>query len=67
MGHNKHIENSSYKETKMVQFTITDTGNKSMLGFKRFLCVGDGFSGYGNSERDAYQEWAEARYIGEKD
>ncbi|QYU38212.1 hypothetical protein [Enterobacter phage Phc] len=51
----------------MVQFNIIDTGNKALLGFFRFKCTGDGFTGYGNSERDAYQEWAEARYIGDKD
>lgn len=51
----------------MVQFNIIDTGSKDMLGFFRFKCSGDGFTGYGNSERDAFCEWAEARYIGDKD
>lgn len=60
-------QNSSYKESKMVQFNIIDTGRKDMLGFFRFKCSGDGFTGYGNSERDAFCEWAEARYIGDKD
>lgn len=51
----------------MVQFKIVDTGNMSLLGFKRFVCTGDGFTGYGYNEIDAWREWAEARYLGDKD
>jgi hypothetical protein len=51
----------------MVQFEIIDTGYTGMLGFKRFICKGDGFTGYGRDSLDAWREWAEARYIGDAD
>lgn len=51
----------------MLEYEIKDTGDKSLLGFRRYVCNGMGFTGYGKTERDAYLEWSEAKYIGEKD
>jgi len=48
---------------------ITDRGYsyKGIMKFKRFMCQGGGFTGYGFSEQDAYSQWKEAKYIGEID
>lgn len=51
----------------MTDYEVIDTGNKSLLGLKRFKCTGHGFTGYGFSEEDAVPEWKEAKYIGELD
>ncbi|UGV22596.1 hypothetical protein SADIYA_67 [Escherichia phage vB_EcoD_Sadiya] len=52
---------------QMSYYEVIDTGNKSLLGSKRFKCTGQGFTGYGFDEKDAILEWKEAKYIGEFD
>lgn len=51
----------------MNNYEVIDTGNKSLLGSRRFKCAGQGFTGYGFDEKDAVLEWKEAKYIGELD
>ena len=51
----------------MTNYEVIDTGNKSLLGSRRFKCTGRGFTAYGFDENDAVLEWKEAKYIGELD
>lgn len=49
----------------MLEYEIKDTSDNSLLGFRRYVCRGMGFVGYGNTERYAYLQWLEAKEFGE--
>lgn len=67
MRYSYSIETKHRERNEMNNYEVIDTGNKSLLGSKRFKCTGQGFTGYGFDEKDAVLEWKEAKYIGELD
>ena len=67
MRYSYFIETKHRERNEMTNYEVIDTGNKSLLGSRRFKCTVRGFTAYGFDENDAVLEWKEAKYIGELD